>query len=281
MEKQVSVTQLLEKFNRKALKKISSRLIEAYKNQDRRVLNRYAEKLQIDNSEYQNRFSLLFKKLIFAYHPDRIYFFHKHIENLHQKGDVASLWKLMADEEIDPYRYTMDPVSEQYSYTWEDSPDDFMDGARVGTFEQEEYGFIEAVRNSMYGNLFADFLPKDLYYLDGMLDLSGEGIEDLSGMEYCTNITGLNLEGNRISHLYPIEDLVNLDTLYLSRNSIEYIDALAGLSGLKVLDLSFNEIENIEPLYSLPYLEFVNLAGNRGISEAQLKILKERCMVII
>jgi len=277
----LSLSEMIRRFNKEELKRISSELIEAYRAKNKKLLYLYAKKVQIDPSKYDGHISQLFKKLIFAYHPDRIHYFHQRIMDMHKKGNFYSLQKLNSEITEDLSRYIMPEVEEQYSCSWEEGVEDYLDGDWTGTTEPEDYGFIEAVKNMMYGNLFADFLPKDLFYLDGMLDLSEEGIEDLKGIEYCSNITGLNLEGNQISNLYPIENLTNLDSLYLSRNRIEYIDALGGLTGIKTLDLSFNEIEDVSVLNQLPCLEYVNLVGNKGLYIAPVEILKNRCIVVV
>jgi len=285
LENPISVQSLLKKYSQETLKKISTELIEAYRSRDHKTLYYYAEKLHINTGECEASMSMLFKKLIFAYHPDRIIHFHRRIMDLHQKGEIESL-KLLKDNRIKKAdRYERPPEEEVYSYQWTGSDDfndadEYLDGAWTGMYEQEEYGFIEAVKNLMYGNLFTDFLPKDLYYLDGELNLAEEGIEDLTGIEYCRNITELNLERNRIVHLAQIAELENLTSLYLSHNSIEDIDDLQGLTRLRTLDLSFNEIDDPSILDSLPNLEYVNLIGNKGIRTGTLKRLSERCIVL-
>jgi len=285
MAKQINLDLLLEKYSQENLRRISADLIDSYRIQDRETLYHYAKRLQINTGEYHSRLSILFRKLIFTYHPDRYILFHKKIRELYGKGDISSLERLAVDKDERGSRYQVPSGKEHYSPAWMENDtdsdlEDYLEGAWTGVHEEEEYGFIEAVRNMMYGNLFTEFLPKDLFYLEGELNLADEGIEDLKGIEYCRNITELNLENNRIVHVGGIADLGHLTALNLSHNLIEDIDDLAELKELRVLDLSFNDIEDARILNDLTRLEYVNLIGNR-VSEEQLTGLKERCIVLI
>lgn len=119
-------------------------------------------------------------------------------------------------------------------YEFDPSRDSFSDEV-VKTMHYEQYGFIEAIKNQMYGNLDIDLLPKDLYYLNGILNLSEEPLDDLAGIEYCTNITGLILESAGLSRLNGIENLTELASLYLSGNQLEEIYCLENHSSIEKL----------------------------------------------
>ena len=281
---------LIRTYSRETLKKISARLIDAYKRKDSRCLADFARGLRLDTGD--GRPGALFKKLIFLFHPDRMTRLHSGIQALEQKGDIRSL------EALSRLARTMPPLSlrteepsvftGEYTAEAEDifpaedfREDDFLDGLSVREHEDEIYGFIEAVKNLMYGNLFAEFLPKDLLYLEGMLELPGEEIEDLTGIGYCRNLTGLNLEENRIDSLGELEELTNLSVLYLARNRISDISALKHLSGLNTLDLSFNEIEEAGDLAALSGLRYLNLMGNPLRDGESLKRrLPEGCIIL-
>ncbi len=77
-------------------------------------------------------------------------------------------------------------------------------------------------------------------------------INDLEGIQYCTNLEILNLGGNQISDLTPISDLVNLESLSLYCNQISDITPLSNLSKLSRLQLHYNLISDIKPLVSNP-----------------------------
>ena len=281
---------LIRIYDREKLKKISARIIDAYKKKDGTWLADLAGRLRLDTED--SRHGVLFKKLIFLFHPDRMARFHAGIKTLAEKGDVASL-EALARLSRDMPAASLSTVNETENFEPEFSAgdedffaaagmneDEFLDGLSVTEHESEEYGFIEAVKNLMYGNLFSEFLPKDLLYLEGMLELPGEEIDDLSGIEFCRNITGLNLEENRIESLAGLEELTQISVLYLARNRIHDISAIKGLTGLTTLDLSFNEIEEAGELAGLSGLKYLNLIGNPLKDPDALKGLAENCIVL-
>jgi|GEM_PF-1277318 len=117
------------------------------------------------------------------------------------------------------------------------------------------------------------------------LGAEAKGIEDLSGLEYCTNMRGLSLIGNQISDISqlssltklinlnliinqiddisPLAGLTDLEHLHLGQNQIEDISALAGLTDLEELRLHYNQIEEIAALGGLTGLDFLELTGNQ------------------
>ncbi len=110
------------------------------------------------------------------------------------------------------------------------------------------------------------------------------GISDLTGLEWATNLTGLNLEGNSLSDISllanltnlrvlslgfnslsdvsPLADLTNLTQLSLGFNSLSDISLLANLTNLSVLSLGFNSLSDISLLANLTNLTVLNLSGN-------------------
>lgn len=95
------------------------------------------------------------------------------------------------------------------------------------------------------------------------LFLSGRGIADLSGIEYCTNLEELGLNDNRISDITPLEKLIKLHTLWLRNNQVSDISPLKELSRLQRLDLGGNRISDIRPLCKLFWLWQLWLNDNR------------------
>ena len=139
--------------------------------------------------------------------------------------------------------------------------------------------------------------------LIGSLKAEAAGIEDLTGLEYATNLRGLHLGNkygsdwdvlriggtgkyrvtkpetpNRISDLGPLENLTNLTVLDLECNAVANLYPLSYLKNLQWLALTENKITDISPLKNLTNLTFLALgnhyyspewAGNnkvRGIS---------------
>ncbi|MBB6479798.1 leucine-rich repeat domain-containing protein [Spirochaeta isovalerica] len=299
-EFQIDADRLIGLFNEEKLKKISSLIIEAYRNSDYQSLRKYASALDIKAGEFEAKPAGTFRKMMLFYHPDRRAVIHRKIRELSATGQREMLTKMeqsVSRDIIQPPRqprhsgkkrkfskdftfreeYWTNPFnddfeSDDFLYTSED---------RTRVTEDDFFEFIEAVRAMMYGNLPGEFLPKDLYHLDGELDLSEEGIGDLTGLEYCINITELILSRNRISHLSDLSRLTQLQMLDLSWNQITYVDELAALTSLRILDLSFNDIEDISPLITLEDLKYLNLIGNPLRSADDVRILRERGVIII
>lgn len=281
---------LIEQFSEEKMRNISASIIEAYRKNDRKTLHHFAAILEISAGDLKAKPAAAFRKMMLFYHPDRRFLIHRKIRQWTVQENRQLLEKLArcikvsiprvqsqpeAQENFESGYYnpfTEDLTGEEYLHTENDS---------TRTDESEVFEFIEAVRSLMYGNLYSEFLPKDLYHLDGELDLSEEGISDLTGIEYCINITELILSRNRIDNLRDLSGLSQLITLDLSRNAITYIDDLEGLSSLRNLDLSFNEIENTEPLEHLPDLRFINLVGNPLQTADSVNRLKKKGIIVI
>ncbi|KPU43701.1 N-acetylmuramoyl-L-alanine amidase LytC precursor [Oxobacter pfennigii] len=94
------------------------------------------------------------------------------------------------------------------------------------------------------------------------LKLDRDGIEDLSGLQYFTNLKSLDLGQNDIEDISPLGSLVKLETLRLDNNYIEDITPLRNLTNLTYLDLKVNYISNISPLKSLVKLTTLYLDDN-------------------
>ncbi|MFC1981325.1 leucine-rich repeat domain-containing protein [Chloroflexota bacterium] len=92
------------------------------------------------------------------------------------------------------------------------------------------------------------------------------GISDITGLEYCTNLTKLTLSGNEISDLSPLSRLTNLQWLWLSSNQISDISALSRLTDLQTLNLSSNRTSDLAPLSRLTNLQWLGFNHN-GISD--------------
>ncbi|MFC1954189.1 leucine-rich repeat domain-containing protein, partial [Chloroflexota bacterium] len=120
-----------------------------------------------------------------------------------------------------------------------------------------EAAITEAIRKPR-----GSILPSDL---EGLTSLSTENrnITDLTGLEYCINLTHLYLVANQISDISPLASLTNLIWLSLEQNQISDISPLASLTNLTMLDLAGNQISDISPLASLTNLTRLYLGENR------------------
>jgi Leucine-rich repeat (LRR) protein len=92
--------------------------------------------------------------------------------------------------------------------------------------------------------------------------LSGNAIIDTSPLANLTNLTFLTLYENGIIDIYPLASLTHLSSLYLWSNRISDISALANLTSLTRLDLGFNQISDISPLANLTNLTELDLGWN-------------------
>ena len=105
----------------------------------------------------------------------------------------------------------------------------------------------------------------DMLQLTG-LDVTDRGIENLSGLEFSTNLTWLALGYNPITDLRPIAGLTKLDTLYMWATSVSDITPLANLTNLRFFHANYSDIADIHPVANLVKLEELALAGN-GITD--------------
>ena len=98
----------------------------------------------------------------------------------------------------------------------------------------------------------------------GTFNAVGDGIVNLEGMQYFTNVVWVCLDFNDISDISPLTKLSNLRNLYINYNNIVDISSFSEreMASLKTLAMSFNEIENIKPLMHLRDLEYLNLRYN-------------------
>jgi len=282
------------------LKDMSIEVISRYKKKDHGYLASLAERVGISSAE--TGISRVFSQLIQLYHPDRLKKISTEIE-LHKKnGNADELARIKGIYLIDMKRVQVKDFTfkadEEYLYDndesnydeYEEGFDDGEDISRDHEYEDEvfeetaageEYGFIEAVNDLYLGNLEYELTLADLHNLEGELDLSGFDLEDLTGAEYCLNITSLNLSGNRIYRIHQLAGLAKLEVLYLSDNRIDDITFIEGLAELRELDISFNDIEDISVLLELPNLQYVNLIENPVSDETIIEELQDKGVIVI
>lgn len=90
-----------------------------------------------------------------------------------------------------------------------------------------------------------------------------EGIQDLTGLEYASNLMALDLSFNEVKDLSPLAQLTQLQYLALWGNQVEDIAPLAGLEKLWLLDLDENKIKDLSPLKNLAQLRELYFSGNQ------------------
>ncbi len=97
-------------------------------------------------------------------------------------------------------------------------------------------GLQAAVREAL-NKPEGDIYASELAWLQE-LDAASRDIQDLTGLEYCTNLEALGLWDNQISDLSPLAKLTSLTWLTLAENQISDLSPLADLSKLTMLSLA-------------------------------------------
>lgn len=91
------------------------------------------------------------------------------------------------------------------------------------------------------------------------------GIENLAGLEACTDLVLLDLHGNCIADIAPLSALTKLKELNLHDNHIADVSPLQPLTALELLWLSRNSISSIGALSANTGLGFDNTTNRRDL----------------
>ena len=86
------------------------------------------------------------------------------------------------------------------------------------------------------------------------LDTPNRNIQDLTGLQFATNLDRLYLRDNQISDIAPLASLINLQRLGLENNPVFDLSPLRGLQNLTRLAFSSTLVSDISPLKSLQNL---------------------------
>ena len=142
-----------------------------------------------------------------------------------------------------------------------------------------------AIRDALGKPTGKAITPAEMAGLTTLILHARWGITDLSGIEYCTNLTWLRVAGPQLSDISPLASLTNLTgltvrqsqlgdisplasltnlvELHLTGNQLSDISPLASLTNLTWLRISFNQLSDISPLASLTNLDWVSLTSNQ------------------
>lgn len=292
---------LKRNLNAARLNELSVEVIRLYRGKKSRALSRYAALLGIEKGE--ENISRLFARIIRCCHPDRLGALQREIDRCYSAGGIDELRRIrsafLADlppaagshnaENIDVEDYRFDRNDFVHGAT--DSFGDAPYGAPYDDFEYDDTIYdatvdragdvIGAIHDLFVGNLNITLRENDLNNLEGELDLSDCGIEELDGIEHCVNISVLNLSGNSLERVKPLAALTRLESLFLTGNAIENIDPLAAISGLRELDISFNRVEDITVLLGMRELAYVNLLENPVKTVGVIRALRDRGVIVI
>ena len=117
-----------------------------------------------------------------------------------------------------------------------------------------------------------DITASELHGLE-VLQASGYGISDLTGLEHAENLRQLYLNDNQISDLSPISGLQGLRRLSLNNNNISDVSGLSEVTALRWLRLNDNRISSVAPLDGLSNLKTLVLGNNRVSDASPLEAL--------
>lgn len=92
-------------------------------------------------------------------------------------------------------------------------------------------------------------------------------IQDLTGVEWMTNLTKLDISNSHPSHrgitsIDAVQNLWLLEHLALYNHEIEDLEPLRGLNNLSYLDLNSNNVRDLSPLAGVPNLHEIHLEHN-------------------
>ncbi len=286
------------------LQEISLSVIAAYRDRNEAYLRSLYATLFPERETSGEPLNRVFQGIIRHVHPDRLSLIQKELAESFNSADSGKIlfFKTLLTVEKEAKnrikeRFDFD-YSEEYGFDesdgWYRETDDYVyeerdsgdedydDSPGFSDDEDDEMGFVTAVRHEVMGNLDITIGPAELESLEGELALAGRGITDLYGLQFCRNLSRLDLSDNLISSIHEIRGLGYLTELYLAGNEISDIEPLSGLENLEVLDLSRNEIEDISPLAGLESLIFVNLGRNPLVNAgAVLDLLSRRGVTIL
>ena len=94
------------------------------------------------------------------------------------------------------------------------------------------------------------------------LGLYANPIVDISPLTHLTMLEGFNLWGCRVVDLSPLRNLTNLRWIGLGNNQISDLSPLSELTNLISLELASNQISDVTPLTGLRNLKKLHLADN-------------------
>ena len=294
VETSVLYNELSGAYNEANLHRISSLVIDLYKERKYDAL-RYIQKIVNEHvSCAEEKINKVFSRLIMLYHPDRLKQSLVEIEAAMRNDDFEALFRhahilpvlQLKPEEIPVSAFIQqEDLAEEFG--WDPDPGGFH------YFEEEEIlepweqdnvdvfnnSFLNAVKRKVYGNLNVDF---PVYLLEDMeeIEMAEYEIENLEGIEFCRYVRIVDLSNNNLTDITELRDLTRIERLYLTNNHIGLVDALYHLANLQLVDLSFNDIDDLSPLFDLEELQYVNVIGNR-IPNWQLEKLQLKGITVV
>ena len=102
------------------------------------------------------------------------------------------------------------------------------------------------------------------------------GIEDITGLTGCNNITNLTLQNNKISSFAGLESANTINLLYAYNNNLVDISALDGKSSINTLNLKNNvNLIEIKSIATLSNVKYLYLADNINMNVADVQSIEK------
>ena len=93
----------------------------------------------------------------------------------------------------------------------------------------------------------------------GRLDVKSRGIQDLTGLQFATNLNELDLDNNQIADFSPVAGLINLRNIRFQHNPVSDLSPLRGLRNLTVISGTGSKVSDLSPIAGLIQLENVDI----------------------
>ena len=129
----------------------------------------------------------------------------------------------------------------------------------------------ETIANTLGKDKDAPISDTDMLNIIGLYHR--DGIRNLTGLEFATNLERLWLDGSQIADLSPLKNLTNLRQLWLYGSQITDVAPLENLTNLISLNLKVSQITDVAPLENLTNLRSLELYGNQITDVAPLENL--------
>ena len=143
---------------------------------------------------------------------------------------------------------------------------------------------LEAILRQSTGVFGRALTQKDLSGIGKLIaqdNAMWHDVRNLSALQYCVNLEGLEIDGSQVSDLRPLANLTKMRGLRVSDSLVSDLSPLAGLQNLAFLELSGNRIADISALQNLSKLERINLAVNQVADFSPLYGLQNLVMLRI
>ncbi|PGM64704.1 internalin [Bacillus cereus] len=113
-------------------------------------------------------------------------------------------------------------------------------------------------------NLDTPITKEDLLKVKSLIvvEAKNKGIQDVSGLEYMTNLENLTLEEVKLKNIKIISGLRQLKSLSITYGELEDIGPLAELEHIEFLTLRNNKISDLSPLSQMKKIKMLDLNSN-------------------